>query len=97
MFNPDDLVTWLRAQLDADEHTARGWLNDLALYGPFEWDPSEVLAEVASKRRILDHVEAAHRMAKIGPSAGDGAWFLVTRLLAERYADRAGYREEWRP
>jgi hypothetical protein len=61
------------------------------------WDPARVLAEVDAKRRILDHADVSRERGKIGPSPGDGAWFLTVRLLALPYADRPGFRDEWRP
>jgi len=69
----DDLVTWLRAQLDEDERVARthGHLVVLARLDAVDrrWDPPAVtthaevwtagraLAEVEAKRRILDLVD----------------------------------------
>ncbi|MEV4197029.1 DUF6221 family protein [Micromonospora globbae] len=150
----DDLVTWLRQQLDDDERVAhsatagpwwhnpgKAWLDAEAFeqydrskgeefvgYGesPFSGcvaatgpashaqsmadaehiarhDPARVLAEVAAKRRILDeHFEAS--LGDTGVGAGDCttctnyAWPCPTvRLLALPYADRPGYRPEWRP
>ncbi|MBE4796151.1 DUF6221 family protein [Streptomyces caniscabiei] len=57
------------------------------------WDPARVLREVDSKRRVLGAIE--HLLGQVDdPFAGvDG----VLRLLAVPYADRPGYREEWRP
>jgi hypothetical protein len=52
------------------------------------WDPARVLAEVNAKRRILD--EAVRLMSYDGE-------FQFLELLALPYADRPGYREEWRP
>ena len=86
----DDLVVWLREQLDEDERVAR------------------VAGE--AKRRILDLAESAtQRMAmKAGYDTVarlEKALAKVTapelervlRLLALPYADRPGFREEWRP
>jgi hypothetical protein len=53
-----------------------------------EWYPARVLAEVEAKRRILDDASAMVWRDALGN-------FL--RLLALPYADRPGYREEWRP
>lgn len=49
------------------------------------WNPDRVLAECEAKREILDVTR--------GTYSSD----LVRRLLALPYADRPGYREEWRP
>jgi len=139
----DDLVTWLRVQLDEDERVAReadglGWgyagaferdhdgndiypqwglmsaddgptllLGDLTiekLRHIARHDPVRVLAEVAAKRRILDE----HNLGYIGSrecrccsdKRGDDVEPYpcpTVRLLALPYADRPGYREEWRP
>lgn len=67
------------------------------------WNPARVLAEVAAKRQIIDGVTA-----RLDPTGDDGGWTSVEfetdemagetlRLLALPYADRPGYREEWRP
>jgi hypothetical protein len=63
-------------------------------------DPVRVLREVEAKRQLLaqyaevadndvDEVEYAHGWAN--------ALGTAVRLLALPYADRPGYREEWRP
>lgn len=152
----DDLVTWLRAQLDADERAARlcdaqdwrvasygtivdrdvdGWRSapDAARVFSFvqherdyeaehaaEWDPGRVLAEVHAKRRILDRWRPAggdpHPGVPCENWPGQGAEFRdpydscvhhlnapartpdeVVQILALPYADRPGYRDEWRP
>lgn len=56
-----------------------------------EWHPARVLAEVDAKRRILDWA--------IEYMEGDYAPWNETcvQLLALPYADRPGYRAEWRP
>lgn len=51
------------------------------------WAPARVLAECASKRRIVE-------------LADDPGWDLPTevlRLLAQPYADHHEYHEEWKP
>lgn len=93
MSGMDELVTWLRARLDDDERVARAatYWGDLPLghlasdleAHLIHWMPPRVLAEVEAKRRILDAYE-------------DETGYLL-RLLALPYADRPGYREEWRP
>lgn len=59
-----------------------------------EWDPARVLREIDSKRRMLDECVRAvdHDSRGMMSMAED---FL--RLLALPYADRPGYKEEWRP
>lgn len=69
---------------------AVGWLRDLRHIA--RHDPARVLAEVATKRRMVER----HRVC-------DDVWFgdVSTcpdmRDLAAPYADHPDYREEWRP
>jgi hypothetical protein len=146
----DDLVTWLRAQLDDDERVAKGasmlsrppWtpritcdqdgyvsgrITDDRGYAVVHvedqtpasaeaehiarWDPARVLAEVDAKRRILELHAPVNDYDPNGPvcstcgeagNPGDETavvrWPCSTvRLVALPYADRPGYREEWRP
>jgi Family of unknown function (DUF6221) len=73
-------------------------------------DPSRVLAECAAKRRIVELFAEAKsvydtylaRQDYEGGHLNDlsievEALTPVIRALARPYADRAGYREEWRP
>jgi hypothetical protein len=107
----DDLVTWLRAQLDevqrmAGEAPPDEWDDP---YGEFRsrggplfdhvlWhSPAQVLAEVEAKRRILDLIREPD-----DPNDDEQVWYQcaladVARLLALPYADRPGYRAEWAP
>lgn len=105
MTTSDDLVVWLRAQLDQDEQIARAahgrnWLDD------DEWvldedahilegqpsntrhaarhDPAFAIADIRAKRRLLAEAKRAQTD-------------YIVRLLASAYADRDGYRNEWRP
>lgn len=132
----DDLVTWLKAQLDDDERVARAaaggrpvWTLDAApdgtwyvdpgpdaddigginLHEPAEhiarWDPKRVLAEIQAKRQLLDlhHVCCDSTWctnkgcATCGSKDGGfNAWPCTTlRALAQPYASRDGWREEW--
>lgn len=135
----DDLVTWLRAQLDEDERVARAiaapdwtegaaWLRDMIDPLPSQlrahpgmmpmnvteedvrhiarWDPRRVLREIEAKRRIIYELGAqASRYRDGDPTtiispegralANQARRYL--RLLALPYADRPGYRDEWRP
>lgn len=97
----NDLVTWLRAQLDEDE---AGF--DDGLGAPCEgkglhlW-PERAEAEVEAKRRILD----LHQPERGGVFVD--LWCQqcqrkedpcpTVRLLALPYVDRPGYRQEWAP
>ncbi|MGW3135928.1 DUF6221 family protein [Streptomyces sp. NPDC001139] len=74
-----------------------------------EWDPARVLREIEAKRQLLDE----HQDVNDGwcGTCVDGRWGYPThggsspqrypcrtlRLLALPYADRPGYRDEWRP
>lgn len=116
----DDLVAWLRQQLDDDERTARRVAPNQA---PIEVramvtregsepflvvDSALLLAQVDATRRIITEVvdeatsldmsvdldrRVGSRDTAVEPYLGD----VLLRLLALPYADRPGYREEWRP
>lgn len=140
-----DLVTWLRAQLDADERVARTatqarwwhnprkqWLGPdafeaydqtkgeefvgygesplsgcVAATGPADhpqsmadaehiarWDPARVLAEVETKRALLEETIRPYLGAE---TTAARVAVVALRLLAQPYAGRPGWREEWRP
>ncbi|QCX81079.1 hypothetical protein C9F11_37480 [Streptomyces sp. YIM 121038] len=131
----DDLVQWLRAQLDEDERIARAargvefckdgrWVTR----GPFEeglggihseageailgeeenvpfavadhasrHDPARVLREIGAKRDLLRVAKAARDYHETFTSGFASALEGTLRLFALAYADRPGYREEWRP
>lgn len=130
----DDLVTWLRDQLDDDWQVAmtagqrdappwkieydkrgydgkivdrRGWAvvhqedstpdRETAEHIA-RWHPARALDEIDAKRRILAEVEYEIRDAE-KRDTGDGLGLsqTVLALLALPYADRAGYRDEWKP
>lgn len=86
----DDLVTWLRAQLDLDgDRFKAGRAADA------EWR----CLDVESKRRMLDDILPALTW---GDEASAGEWNDYTdhagdflKLLALPYAAREGYRAEW--
>lgn len=94
----DELLTWLRAQLDADEQGARQALEDLHPALRSFTRHAHVLRQVAAHRAILDHVER-----ELADTGGDNPWWYADRLLpviqhlAAAFADRPGYRDEWRP
>ncbi|MEU9670372.1 DUF6221 family protein [Streptomyces bobili] len=123
----DDLVQWLRAQLDEDERIARAAEGDpvfdgtgivvernlapgfpdrvAGLISPVathiaRHDPARVLREIDAKRQALDHYEECARAGKGGVAAyrmAAGAVAMQIAIMALPYADRPGYREEWRP
>jgi hypothetical protein len=87
----DDLVTWLRAQLDDDE---REWLP--LVVGPTQTGNPvgrRMLAEVDADRRILDLYE----QTEFGDFARRTALEEVIRVRALPRAERPGYRDEWAP
>jgi len=85
-----DLAAWLLAVIDNDEWNARQDRVSAEVDG-WEWYVLRVLAECAAKRAI---VERYVYLAGHGDS-GDARWVLAA--LALPYADRPGYRAEWRP
>lgn len=127
----EDLMEWLREQINDDERVGREaggdpWnrgdrsamvrdsIGAVVVYDegdPSEaqaahiirWNPARVLREVEAKRQILDHIAG-----RLDPGESDGGWesvdaetdgmaSAVLQLLALPYADRPGYRDEWRP
>lgn len=68
-------------------------------------DPARVLREIDAKRRIIDLCEPPlvevtglrDSEPQYLPGAGAPWGEDVLRLLALPYADRPGYRDEWRP
>ena len=98
----DDLTTWLWAVLDEIEADAKFYIDNGATGPGREW-AQLVLADVAAKRRIIDVYRA--EVIDVG-MPGRPEWVhgrvpveahTAMRLLALPYADRPGYREEWRP
>lgn len=99
----NDLVEWLRAQLDQDEVVASAEV--------FPHRIKRGLAEVAAKRQLIDGHDPDWPRLECPTCCGyDGndnygverrpreAYpCRVVRLLALPYADRPGYRDEWRP
>lgn len=127
----DDLIAFLRAQLDDDERVALAVQPDMP--APWEaygseldagvvaedggiirdgdggmrhataehiarWDPDRVLAEVEAKRRVLNMWTEWHATAENGTFHGGRRDTLmeVIENLAQPYAGRPGWREEWR-
>lgn len=87
----DDLITWLRAQLYADEHALQVLLLGVHPTSGVADLVRQWLAEVDAKRRIID---LAERQAEMSQDVA----FTIVRWFAYPYADREGYRdEEWRP
>lgn len=136
----DELVGWLRQQLDEDEQVARivsdgGYDPQTWRAGPdgpghvgvlifgddhmigdppdaieeadgplavvlggraehrhiARWDPARVVAEVEAKRERLDWIEGQLRD---DPADETAQW--LAKVEGKPYADRPGWREEWR-
>lgn len=93
----DDLLSWLREQLDDDEWVARhGRSCDVAhpqadMYHPDGHPHARALAEVEAKRAILDQVGSRGELADLDVEST--AWLLGT--LAQPYRDRPGWKPEW--
>ncbi|MFF7190593.1 DUF6221 family protein [Streptomyces sp. NPDC008222] len=65
-------------------------------------DPSRVLRDIEAKRQLVKRYERAMENRRAHPDdlASVGALLALhgaVKLLALPYADRPGYREEWRP
>ncbi|MFD5697477.1 DUF6221 family protein [Streptomyces lasiicapitis] len=111
----DDLVQWLRAQLDEEQQeaeealrrttTSRRWIGGQWVEETIQspewrrsvWSPARVLREVDAKRDLLRVAQAAHDYHETFTSGFASALEGTLRLFALAYADRPGYREEWRP
>jgi len=62
-------------------------------------NPARVLRETDAKRRVIEQYESIGDPppGDFGPDLSRAELGRVLRLLALPYADRPGYREEWRP
>jgi hypothetical protein len=60
-------------------------------------DPARALHEIEAKRDLLRLAERAHDYHETFTSGFASALEGTLRLFALAYADRPGYREEWRP
>lgn len=92
-----DLIAWLRDVLDQD--AAR--ITEPTFCGPVWPTTSDLLARIAADREILvDYkrllFDDPFRRTDYFRGQRDALEYVV-RHKAEVYADRPGYREEWRP
>jgi|SRR5690349_7888078 len=108
MTDMDELITWLRAQLDEDE---RAIISDREIGEQSTISWRQMLADIDAKRRILDLHAPVHGYDPNGPvcstcgeqgNPGDEAavvrWpCLTVRVLALPYAHKPGYQDIWRP
>ncbi len=90
--HPDEVVLY-----SGPDEVMRGPLRDGAHIA--HHNPARVLAEVDAKRRIVELCAEEDGGVEIGVGVSPEQWLAqsVLRLLAEVYADRPGYRQEWRP
>lgn len=112
MSEPDP-ATWLRTQLDEDEReilrhgpppppgfgVAPSRFTTMQAGTTVLMNPRRVLTEVERDRRILDEIEAIRLDAEVRPldRATAEALDRIVCAMTLPYADRPGYREEWRP
>lgn len=102
------LVQWLLAQIDKDQKRAEladeGWY-DPSHAGACETcdavravpDPARVLRECAAKRQIVQRfIDGGGLAVGRGSPEALGALEEAMLILATIYADRPGYRDEWR-
>ena len=96
-----DLSAWLLEQIAKDERAIQHAEDIGESFTPFGGD--DLRAECEAKRKIItayiEHAEfAALRPGSALQSPDEtAAWESCVRLLAEPFAERPGYREEWRP
>jgi hypothetical protein len=109
----DDLVVWLLEQVAEDENAIRtmigkGQTGEFLMShravqtSIIKADSSTEaarfrLAECESKRRIISEVVPKLDALDDALEGEREDSLLLLRLLALPYADRAGYREEWKP
>jgi hypothetical protein len=108
----DELIAFLRHQLDEDERVARALEPAYGIYPDGHTQAGSeyldrfyvdrVLAEVEAKRRIVDEwnrrwdaEDPDYDVRRTDDNWGDALTFAV-KLLAQPYAGREGWREEWR-
>lgn len=104
----EGLAEWLLEQIGEDERDLRedpAWSRWMIKPSDLAARIRLALAECESKRRIVErslfvvgHGPAVDDVRALDMTTGAmGALGDVLKLLAEPYADRPGYREEWRP
>ena len=102
----DELVAFVRRCLDEDERVAREASPDCTPDDPrasdadirhvARWNPARVLAEVEAKRHILDRCTRYFQWPDMSRMVTDDLAAATVLLLAQPYAGREGWREEWR-
>lgn len=106
----EDLAAWLTQIWDEQEAEVQKWqatlLADIpipaALLGGIVV-PRTALARIAADREILDIHSPDPRDASVCTTCGEPLEYCwpwpcdTVKALASPYADRPGYREEWKP
>lgn len=107
-----ELITWLRAQIDADERPHTGvhrcaWGD----YTGFDDEKCERALEVAAKRALIERGDTLFCECDQGdspPADPETGWtvelphhfdctaYRIAQVLAQPYAGREGFRDEWR-
>jgi hypothetical protein len=93
----------LARPLDDAEMGDASWLRPPELKHAERHNPAWVLRDIAAKRQLLEKASAGLRRDKSGGTDGaygeglDDGMLEAVKFLATPYADRTGYREEWRP
>jgi hypothetical protein len=86
------LIEWLRAQLDADVAAIISGVSADDFDEGWPWTAARVLAEVKAKRAVLELCAEAESWKY---SAAQKIARAVLHELAQVYAGREGWRDEW--
>lgn len=89
------LEEWLLEQIADEALVLEDRDEDPLLDLPGEWGRPRVGVELENKRQLIEHIHDAVTGATDG--AVKAPLIRLLKILALPYADRAGYREEWRP
>lgn len=94
-----NLAEWLLEQIAEDEQVARKTGEDpVDSEHQARWPPARVLAECEAKRKTIEHINEQHDSAHGEPGSFlPPEWAEILKILALPFADRPGYRPEWRP
>lgn len=94
-----DLTTWLLRQIDEDEREARRAQSagDSDWKHSARWSPARVLADLRAKRLIISSIQSVSILEGTAVDMIRSEFDPILRYFAEPYADRPGYRRQWRP
>lgn len=91
-------LRWRLARpLDDEEMGDAGLLRPLELKHAERHDPARVLLDIDAKRDLLRFAVGIHDHHEAFTTGVAARLEATLRLFALAYADRPGYREEWRP